>query len=130
MYNGSTIVLCVTIFVVRKQCLIRAHCSTVTVGGEEQNIAFSRQNIKAKSNFGLPKLRIRLSICNVIKLCIYLCKRTYRVARQKCSTFDWPPCIVLDNGPCTVVKSFSKTPAIIISIDSFYTFFGSHMLAQ
>jgi hypothetical protein len=30
----------------------------------------------------------------------------------------------------TVVKSFSKTPAIIISIDSFYTFFGSHMLAQ
>jgi hypothetical protein len=31
MYNGSTILLCVTIFVVHKQCLIRAHCSIVTV---------------------------------------------------------------------------------------------------
>jgi hypothetical protein len=31
MYNGSTILLCVTIFVIHKQCLIRAHCSIVTV---------------------------------------------------------------------------------------------------
>jgi hypothetical protein len=31
MHNGSTILLCVTIFVVHKQCLIRAHCSIVTV---------------------------------------------------------------------------------------------------
>jgi hypothetical protein len=31
MYNASTILLCVTIFVVHKQCLIRTHCSIVTV---------------------------------------------------------------------------------------------------
>jgi hypothetical protein len=31
MYNGSTILLCVTIFVIHKQCFIRAHCSIVTV---------------------------------------------------------------------------------------------------
>jgi hypothetical protein len=31
MYHGSTILLCVTIFVIHKQCLIRAHCSIVTV---------------------------------------------------------------------------------------------------
>jgi hypothetical protein len=31
MYNGSTILLCVTIFVIHKQCLIRAHCSIVTM---------------------------------------------------------------------------------------------------
>jgi hypothetical protein len=31
MYNGSTILPCVTIFVIHKQCLIRAHCSIVTV---------------------------------------------------------------------------------------------------
>jgi hypothetical protein len=31
MYNGSTILLCVIIFVIHKQCLIRAHCSIVTV---------------------------------------------------------------------------------------------------
>jgi hypothetical protein len=31
MYNGSTILLCVTIFVVHMQCLIRAHCSIVPV---------------------------------------------------------------------------------------------------
>jgi hypothetical protein len=31
MYNGSTILLCVTIFIIHKQCLIRAHCSIVTV---------------------------------------------------------------------------------------------------
>jgi hypothetical protein len=29
--NGSTILLCVTIFVIHKHCLIRAHCSIVTV---------------------------------------------------------------------------------------------------
>jgi hypothetical protein len=37
------------------------------------------------------------------------------------------------NWQGTVVKSFSKTPAIIIYIELvtlFYTFFGSHMLAQ
>jgi hypothetical protein len=32
MYSGSAILLCVTIFVIHKQCLIRAHCSIVTVG--------------------------------------------------------------------------------------------------
>jgi hypothetical protein len=31
MYNGSTILLCVTIFVIHKQCLIMAHCCLVTV---------------------------------------------------------------------------------------------------
>jgi hypothetical protein len=31
MYNGSTMLLCVTIFVVHKQSLIRAHCSIVTL---------------------------------------------------------------------------------------------------
>jgi hypothetical protein len=31
MYNGSTILLCVTILVVYKQSLIRAHSSIVTV---------------------------------------------------------------------------------------------------
>jgi hypothetical protein len=31
MYNGSTILLCVTIFFILKQCLIRVHCSIVTV---------------------------------------------------------------------------------------------------
>jgi hypothetical protein len=31
MYKGSTILLCVTIFVIHKQCLIRDHCSIVTV---------------------------------------------------------------------------------------------------
>jgi hypothetical protein len=31
MYNGSTMLLCLTIFVVHKQCLIRVHCSIVTV---------------------------------------------------------------------------------------------------
>jgi hypothetical protein len=30
MYNGSTILLCVTIFVIHKQCLIKARCSIVT----------------------------------------------------------------------------------------------------
>jgi hypothetical protein len=31
MNNGSTILLCITILVVHTQCLIRAHCSIVTV---------------------------------------------------------------------------------------------------
>jgi hypothetical protein len=31
MYNGSTILLCVTIFVIHKRWLIGAHCSIVTV---------------------------------------------------------------------------------------------------
>jgi hypothetical protein len=41
MYNGSTILLCVTIFVIHNQCLIRAHCSIVTVCSAPNMIAKS-----------------------------------------------------------------------------------------
>jgi hypothetical protein len=34
MVNGSSILLCVTIFVIHKQCFLRAHCSIVTVSGK------------------------------------------------------------------------------------------------
>jgi hypothetical protein len=55
MYNGSTILLCVTIFVIHKQCLIRAHCSIVTVIMSTSSMRRIRGGLKKRctKNMGL-----------------------------------------------------------------------------
>jgi hypothetical protein len=63
MYNGSTILLCVTIFVIHKQCLIRAYCSIVTVAATFNKFAhkfsvklhvFNNGRIPVFSQHGYP----------------------------------------------------------------------------